>query len=185
MTKRKKSTGNTSQSSASVVSRAASVVSSIASKAKGAAKKLRSGISSLTRSKSSSSQGPIEISDDEDLDDKGKERKKFDRLKANWTAPIYSFFKPPTLEFDHNDRPYHMFRCASTTCQFDSKGVKRFADTSDSTGTSNLKKHARKCFGEATVDAALQGAKLDTHDSSIHAAFGHQNSKPNPPQTVR
>ncbi|KAJ6543180.1 hypothetical protein B0H10DRAFT_1760714, partial [Mycena sp. CBHHK59/15] len=103
-----------------------------------------------------------------------------DHLKANWTTPIYSFFKPPTLEFDHNDRPYHMFRCASTTCQFNSKGVKDFADTSDSTGTSNLEKHARKCFGEATVDTALQGAKLDTHNLSIHAAFGHQNSKPKP-----
>jgi hypothetical protein len=84
------------------------------------------------------------------------------------------------LKFDDNERPYHFFPCLSSTCKFDAKGVKRFADTTDATGTSNLKKHARKCFGESLIDAALSGAKVDTKDSSIHAAFGRQDAKPKP-----
>ncbi|KAJ7189125.1 hypothetical protein C8R46DRAFT_877547 [Mycena filopes] len=103
-----------------------------------------------------------------------------DCLKVNWTAPIYAFFKPATLKFDSDGRAYHFFGCTSPTCVYDAKAVKRYTDTTDSTGTSNLKKHARRCFGGASVDAALKGAKLDTRDSSIHAAFGRQDSKPKP-----
>ncbi|KAJ7748897.1 hypothetical protein B0H16DRAFT_1210865, partial [Mycena metata] len=102
------------------------------------------------------------------------------RLKEHWTAPIYSFFKPAQLKFDSDGRAYHYFRCTSTTCKYNAKAVKRYTDTTDATGTSNLKKHARKCFGDAAVDAAVKGAKLDTRDSSIHAAFGRSSSKPKP-----
>ncbi|KAJ7623108.1 hypothetical protein DFH06DRAFT_936973, partial [Mycena polygramma] len=59
-----------------------------------------------------------------------------------WVAPIYTFFEPPTLKFDTDGRPYHSFICNSTTCKGNTNIVKCYADTSDSTGTSNLKKHA-------------------------------------------
>ncbi|KAJ7849028.1 hypothetical protein B0H13DRAFT_2403549, partial [Mycena leptocephala] len=183
--KRKRSGNASSDSSRSVtsaISAAASAISKVTSKAKAGAKKLKNNISGLiTRHKSQSSEAvgtePIEISDEENLSPKAKAQIKFDRLKVKWTAPVYSFFKPPTLKFD-GDRPYHSFHCASTTCKYDAKVVKRYADTTDATGTSNLKKHARRCFGAEVVDAAIAGAKVDSGDSSIHAAFGQQSAKP-------
>jgi hypothetical protein len=72
-----------------------------------------------------------------------------DRLKKKWNSPIYGFFKPtPEIKYVDNRRS-HVFLCAAKGC---SAGVRRFVDRDAS--TSNLRKHAKKCWGEDTVKAA-------------------------------
>ncbi|KAJ7587040.1 hypothetical protein C8J56DRAFT_786832, partial [Mycena floridula] len=96
-----------------------------------------------------------------------------------WTAPIYQFFKPPVLKFDDTGRPYHWFACDLKTCRGQgAHGVKRYADTSDSSGTKNLKRHAKTCFGEDALMAADK-AKSQPQDQST-TAWGRQSSKPAP-----
>ena len=71
------------------------------------------------------------------------------RKQKKWHAPIYGFFKPtPDIEYKDNRRS-HVFRCLAKGC---SGVVRRFVDNDAS--TSNLIRHARKCFGEDTVKAA-------------------------------
>ncbi|KAJ7712310.1 hypothetical protein B0H16DRAFT_1744228 [Mycena metata] len=99
----------------------------------------------LSSSQSQDTGAPIDISNDNDDDGKEitpqeKEKKKFDRLKEHWTAPIYSFFKPAQLKFDSDGHAYHYFHCTSTTCKYDAKAAKHYTDTTNATGTSNLKK---------------------------------------------
>jgi hypothetical protein len=102
----------------------------------------------------------------------------------NWTAPIYAFFKPiPTIKHIDNRR-VHVFECGAKHCKGKGKSggvVRRYLGTLDATSTSNLKRHARICWGEETVEAA--GNAKDIHaardiltrsklkDGSITTAF--------------
>lgn len=80
-----------------------------------------------------------------------------DRLMKKWTSPIYAFFKA-TPRIEHKKgRRMHVFECVSKTCR--GKGankceVNRYMDTADSTSTSNLRKHAKLCWGDDTIAAA-------------------------------
>lgn len=103
--------------------------------------------------------------------------KETERLKKKWESPIYGFFGPePRIEYK-DSRRCHVFMCAAKGCDV---GIRRFLDQKDS-ATSNLRKHARKCWGEETVCLAdtakgpvevrdkIAGAILKT--GSITAAF--------------
>ena len=106
------------------------------------------------------------------------------RLSAEWTSPIYAFFKPmPEVTYSPEGRRAHKFRCASSHCR--GKGangqiVRRYLNTLDRKSTSNLKCHAITCWGSKTVDDALD-AKVDIEstrktlktfkDRSITVAF--------------
>jgi hypothetical protein len=71
-------------------------------------------------------------------------------MKKRWRAPIYGFFKPmPIIEYKE-ERRVHVFHCLADDC---STVVRRFVDRDSS--TSNLIKHAKRCFGEDTVKAAM------------------------------
>jgi hypothetical protein len=107
-----------------------------------------------------------------------------ERNKGQWTASVYQFFKLPVLKFDaeDNDRPFTWFACDAKHCKagFGANGIRRYMDKSDATATKNLKRHAIKCFSQATVDAAAEGVKISSADQSLHAAWGRQSSsKPN------
>ena len=74
-------------------------------------------------------------------------------------TPIYAFFKPmPAI--DHIDGHHvHIFSCSAKVCQ--GKGrhgwqVQHFLNTADATLTSNLRWHAKTCWGDETVAAAVR-----------------------------
>jgi hypothetical protein len=110
-----------------------------------------------------------------------------DRLAKDWNAPIYAFFHPiPSIDYVGNPaRRVHVFECNTKACN--GKGtsrrhVQRYLDTSDGKSTSNLRRHAKICWGEdgvAAVDAAKTHAaarevvekSLGMLDKSITAMF--------------
>ncbi|KIL55792.1 hypothetical protein M378DRAFT_53553, partial [Amanita muscaria Koide BX008] len=94
------------------------------------------------------------------------------------------FFKPiPAIEHIDNRR-VHAFECGAKHCNGKGKNgrnVYRYLDSSDATSTSNLKRHAKICWGEETVKAAGNAkdaraarvilAKTNLKDGTITAAF--------------
>ena len=102
----------------------------------------------------------------------------------HWNTPIYAFFKPtPAIEYIAGRRA-HVFSCGAKVCK--GKGrhgrdVRRYLGTADATSTSNLRRHAKVCWGEETVEAAGSVkdvyaaravlAKSTLRDGSITAAF--------------
>ncbi len=77
-----------------------------------------------------------------------------EKLLKDWDAPIYVFFKPePTIQY-HEGRKAHVFECAASHCRCKTKYVRRFLDTKDAKSTSNLRRHAKLCWGDDTVAAA-------------------------------
>ncbi|KAF8163030.1 hypothetical protein B0H34DRAFT_672127 [Crassisporium funariophilum] len=61
-----------------------------------------------------------------------------ERLSKEWNSPIYAFFKPiPLIEYI-KERRVHVFKCGAKHCM----------------GKSNLRKHAKICWGEEAVAAA-------------------------------
>jgi hypothetical protein len=107
--------------------------------------------------------------------------KSTENLSKEWVSPIYVFFKPtPSIEYI-NGRRVHVFHCTAPNCKGKANGrkVRRYLDTTDAKSTSNLRKHAKACWGEDPVAAA--DATKDVHaarealgkykDSSITSAF--------------
>jgi hypothetical protein len=99
-----------------------------------------------------------------------------------WTSPIYVFFREtPRIEY-FNSRRAHVFECAAGCCKArNGKDVRRFLDKGDRKSTSNLRKHAKICWGEDTVEAADRTRDVDAareilkktnlRDGSIKAEF--------------
>jgi hypothetical protein len=79
------------------------------------------------------------------------------RLSKDWTAPIYAFFRcKPDIEHI-NGWCCHVFQCKAKSCKGNGRGgraVRRFLDKSDARSTGNLRKHAKRCWGEDVVGAA-------------------------------
>jgi len=109
--------------------------------------------------------------------------KSTERLSKGWDSPVYVFFeKTPDIVYI-NDRRVHVFECAATHCKGKGNGrmVRRYLDTGDAKSTSNLRKHAKICWGEEAVTAAdntgtVQAArealkKMPLVNSSITDAF--------------
>ncbi|KAH9033808.1 hypothetical protein EDB85DRAFT_1864284, partial [Lactarius pseudohatsudake] len=77
------------------------------------------------------------------------------RLSKKWTARVYAFFKPtPSIEYVDGRKAYvfecNMRRCRSTASKF----VRRYLYTGDASSTSNLRRHAKICWGDEAVAAA-------------------------------
>lgn len=85
-----------------------------------------------------------------------------DRLSKDWISPIYVFFKrTPRIEYV-DSRRVHVFECAATHCKGkNGRDVRRFLDTGDARSTSGLRRHAKMCWGDETVNA--DGNKRLTH----------------------
>jgi len=81
-----------------------------------------------------------------------------ERLSRDWNTPIYVFFKSiPSIEYI-KDRRVHVFECREKHCKGKGNGrmVRCYLDTTDAKSTSNLRKHAKFCWGEEAVAAADQ-----------------------------
>jgi hypothetical protein len=101
---------------------------------------------------------------------------------AEWTSPIYVFFKTkPRIEYI-DCRKAHIFECASGRCKArNGRDVRRYQDKGDKNSTSNLRKHAKVCWGSDAVAAAdatrdVEAAraaliKSGVHNGSITAEF--------------
>lgn len=110
--------------------------------------------------------------------------KRTERLMTHWTTPIYAFFKAiPIISLDDGCR-IHTFECNAKDCRArgnNGRRVRRNLTTADATSTSNLRRHAKICWGVETVTAACNCtsvhtartvlAKLGPKDRSITAAF--------------
>jgi hypothetical protein len=60
-------------------------------------------------------------------------------------------------------RRCHIFRCNAQTCKQKTWEVKRYLDTNDAKSTSNLRKHAKRCWGDdiiATADKAKNAKEV-------------------------
>ncbi|KIM35210.1 hypothetical protein M413DRAFT_79628, partial [Hebeloma cylindrosporum] len=96
-------------------------------------------------------------------------------------SPIYAFFKPTPMIKYINRRCVHVFECNAKHCK--GKGnrrmVRRYLDTTDAKSTSNLRKHAKICFGDKEVEGAdkmgdihvAREALKNMRDGSITEAF--------------
>ncbi|RDX40258.1 hypothetical protein OH76DRAFT_1366486, partial [Lentinus brumalis] len=77
-----------------------------------------------------------------------------ERLQAAWDAPTYAFFSTDVvIGHDNDGRRYHEFKCAAKPCKTQ-RPVRRYLDKGDAQSTSNLRKHAKRCWGEDTVELA-------------------------------
>lgn len=75
---------------------------------------------------------------------------------------MYAFYSPiPEIEY-RDGRKCHIFRCTAqanvTRC---GHRIVRYLDTKDAQSTSNLRKHARKCWGEDVIKEADEAGTLD------------------------
>ena len=81
-----------------------------------------------------------------------------ERLSRDWNASIYVFFKSiPSIKYI-KDRHVHVFECTAKHCKGKGNGrmVRRYLDTTDAKSTSNLRKHAKFCWGDEAVAVADQ-----------------------------
>ncbi|KAI0267627.1 hypothetical protein BGY98DRAFT_925528, partial [Russula aff. rugulosa BPL654] len=69
-------------------------------------------------------------------------------------APIYAFFKPDPLIVHVDGQCCHAFECLAKSCKHKIRVVQRYLDKGDAKSTGNLRKHAKKCWGNEVVAAA-------------------------------
>ena len=95
---------------------------------------------------------------------------------VDWSSPIYAFFHPIPSIGHKKGRHFHEFRCFAKSCW---KSICRYLDTTDAGSTSNIHKHAKKCWGVDTIKAAMNTGNVTEaldilskyKDGSIAAAF--------------
>jgi hypothetical protein len=74
---------------------------------------------------------------------------------------VYAFFDPvPSIEYIGGRRS-HAFRCTAKSCKMREPTVRRFLDKGDAKSTSNLRKHAKKCWGDDVVASADNASCAD------------------------
>ncbi|KAL1936981.1 hypothetical protein VTO73DRAFT_2438 [Trametes versicolor] len=74
-----------------------------------------------------------------------------ERLRADWTSPVYAFYKAtPEIVYEKGRRA-HVFACLAKGCKYT---CRRFLDTGDSSSTGNLRRHVRKCWGAQVLKDA-------------------------------
>lgn len=78
-------------------------------------------------------------------------------MQAKWRSLIYTFFKPMPLIHYIKGRCIHTFECTAKSCLGTGAQlhyVNCYTDKGDVLSTSNLCKHASKCFGSEALAAA-------------------------------
>jgi hypothetical protein len=74
---------------------------------------------------------------------------------------VYAFFKAvPDVDYVEGRRS-HNFICLAKHCKGKSRIVKRYLDKGDCKSTSNLRKHAKKCWGSDMVAEADEAKNAD------------------------
>ncbi|KAJ7803769.1 hypothetical protein B0H14DRAFT_2384262 [Mycena olivaceomarginata] len=108
-------------------------------------------------------------------------------LKAGWKSGVYQFFSDNVKEHTNDGGcKYQFFTCAVPNgCKHKKNGLVRYQTNTDGlkatdrSSTSNLRKHAVKCWGKAVVEVRLSGTG-DGHsrDGSIFAVFARAEQHP-------
>ncbi|EIW53698.1 uncharacterized protein TRAVEDRAFT_133883, partial [Trametes versicolor FP-101664 SS1] len=81
------------------------------------------------------------------------------RLKKRWNSPMYAFYHEPTIKYvGPTARHALTFRCAARSCDI---SVNRFLDKKDQASTSNLQRHAKRCWGHDAVREAKNAKNVD------------------------
>jgi hypothetical protein len=89
-----------------------------------------------------------------------------EQLSKDWNSPIYAFFQLTPLINHIDGHCLHIFECNAKHCKGkgqNGRHVQQYLDMGDAKSTSNMRRHAKICWGEEMVAAASQ-----TKD--IHAA---------------
>lgn len=69
-----------------------------------------------------------------------------------------------------------MFQCAAKMCLNHGRGVRRFLDKKDNKSTSNLRKHAKKCWGEDVVKMADNAKNAqEVRETTVKGALNLQS----------
>ena len=77
-----------------------------------------------------------------------------------------------------DERRCHTFHCAAKSCMGRSCDVRRYLDKKDANSTSNMRKHARKCWGDDVVKAADNAKTADeVREITIRGALNAQSLK--------
>jgi hypothetical protein len=93
-----------------------------------------------------------------------------------WDAPVYAFFKPvPAIEYFDN-RKAHIFECTATSCCQKTKYIRRLLYTGDTSSTSNLRRHAKVCWGEEAITAADRTGSAATARKALANKSGTNGS---------
>ncbi len=108
-----------------------------------------------------------------------------ERIKKDWSSPIYGFFASnPIIEYVGGRRS-HVFKCRGKGCN---KRVRRFLDKSDAKSTSGLHRHIKKCWGEdvhhkilkaKNIQEARHAVKSYIANRTITAAFERKGNVQN------
>jgi hypothetical protein len=80
-----------------------------------------------------------------------------EQLIKQWNTPIYAFFKPTPAIDQIEGHHAHMFECSAKICK--GKGnygqhIWWYLNTADAMSTSNLRCHAKVCWGLESMEAA-------------------------------
>ncbi len=88
-----------------------------------------------------------------------------ERLQKGWKAPVYALYRPDVEIVHKGTRVIHRFFCAGPGCK---QYVNRYIDGNDSTSTSNLRTHIKKCvgWGPGTLEAI---DKVNTKEEALKA----------------
>ncbi|PPR01789.1 hypothetical protein CVT24_001704 [Panaeolus cyanescens] len=103
-------------------------------------------------------------------------------MMKKWNSPIYAFYHPTPAIGHENGHRYHEFKCYAKSCK---KKIRRFLNKGDAGSTSNLRKHAKRCWGEDAIENAKSAKGLKeareiidkTPNGSLAAAFAAQNTE--------
>lgn len=69
-------------------------------------------------------------------------------MMNSWDSPVYGLYEPiPSIEEVDGHR-CHVFKCAAVGCNHK---IRRYLDTNDKGSTSNLRTHAKKCWGDEAL----------------------------------
>ncbi len=101
-------------------------------------------------------------------------------MQKGWTSPIYAFFDYNIAITYIEGRPCVDFICAAMNCKNPKRQhVRQYLDKKDKGSTSNLRRHAIKCFGldtvrrsqNSTIDAVRKGLAGFLQNGTIPMAF--------------
>ncbi|KAG2035446.1 hypothetical protein BDR03DRAFT_868183, partial [Suillus americanus] len=82
----------------------------------------------------------------------------------DWIGPSYSFFNPVPVMSHVNGQRFHAFSCCAKGCN---QLIHCFLNKADVKSTSNMWKHAKKCWGTDTVEIVDQAKNATVAQESI------------------
>jgi hypothetical protein len=77
--------------------------------------------------------------------------KNTERMWRQWNSAVYAFFEPvPSIDYIKG-RKCHTFQCSAKGCK---QTIRCYIGTADAQSTGNMRKHAKKCWGDEAMEAA-------------------------------